>query len=104
MKLNGNQQFDLSVITQLSEELFVLANELEVAELEKKIPEYQNEIEQQFNALDKEKLTDTDMDNLQALLLRHRELVELLNDKKNKISKELRKLHLGKAMQQAYPG
>ena len=102
-KLNTAPQLDLDVIDKLSEQILVLAEKLEFIKLEKMVPEYSRLIEQQFQALDKSKLTELDMINLKKLLVRHKELVQFLSDKKKKITDDLKQLHLGQEMQQAYP-
>ena len=96
--------FDLSAINALSQEILDLSNKLQLADLEKKIPEYTRAVRQQYSALDNIELSNTDIQDLENLIVQHKCLVESLIQKKKMISDELKQIRLGKRMKQAYPG
>lgn len=101
--MKTKQQLDFSIVKTLCEQMFNLAEKFEFAELEQNISEYSRLLKQQCLAIDQSTLTNDDLHKLEQLLLRHRELVDFLKEKKETISSELKLIRLGKQMQMAYP-
>ncbi len=76
---------------------------MELSELETKLPDYTNRIKQYFLGLDKQALTETDIEDLKQLMSKHEKIVSEMNEEKRKISKNLKQLHTGKVMKKSYP-
>ena len=101
MQTSTQGSFD-SIINS-GEQLYKLAKDLNIIELEKEIPKYTQTIEAYFLEQDKQDLTHTDLNELKELMSTHKKITGLLSQKKEKILKNLKQLHLGKEMQNTYP-
>ena len=84
-------------------ELYELAEDMELEELEEKIPEYLNAIQQCFEQIDKSKLTFNDVEYLKVIISLHDKITNLIRMKKEVVSSELKQLRTGKQMQNTYP-
>ena len=101
MQVDAQVGFD--AIISSGEKLIGLVNSLDMSGLEKKIPEYTQQVAQYFLGLDKEKLSSTDITSLEQLMVNHRNLVTLISQNKKKVSTNIKQLHIGKKMQNTYP-
>ena len=96
-------QASVDAIIALSLRLIGLAKDPELLALEKEMPAYSQQIEQFFNALDKEKLTSTDAECLESIMENHKKIAALITNKKDIISNNIKQLQTGKEMQNTYP-
>ncbi len=101
--MQSGAQGSFNSIISSGEQLYKLARNLDIAELEKELPEYTRIIEQYFLGLDREELTHADFKELKQVMSAHKKIVNLINKEKEKISKNLKQLHTGKEMQNTYP-
>lgn len=90
-------------IIELGEELYQLAKCSDILKFEKKLPEYTNVIEKHFTVINNKKLSSDDVDKLETILTVHKKISRLIDRDKESISKKLKQLHAGKAMQSVYP-
>ena len=98
-----NNQYSIDSISNLGEQLYQLANNLDVTGLEEKLPYYMQSIEQYFSNLDRKKITQNELKGLKQIMVTHKKIVSLIDDEKETISKNLKQLHSGKEMKKAYP-
>lgn len=101
--IQSRAQDSFKSIVSSGEQIYKLAKNLDITELEKKIPEYTRRIEQYFLGLDREELTVNDIGSLKQVMSTHKKIVNLINEEKGKISKNIKQLHTGKEMQNIYP-
>lgn len=92
----------LSSIIHLGEELHVLIKELDIEQLESMLPDYTKKIEHYFLNLDNDKFSHADLDDLKQVISTHKKAVNLIDEEKEKISKKLKQLHVGREMQNTY--
>ncbi len=100
--MHSNTQ-DVNSIISSGEQLYELAKDFELTELEEKIPEYIKAIQQHFVNLDENKLTYRDFEDVKKIMSLHKMITSLLNGKKVEISNNIKQLHSGKKMQNTYP-
>lgn len=93
----------IDLIINSGEQLYQLAKNLNIVELEKEMPKYTQIIEAYFLEQNGRNLTQTELDELKELISTHKEITNLLSKKKETISKNLKQLHIGKEMQNTYP-
>jgi hypothetical protein len=93
----------LKLIVRTGEQLYTLAKELNISEIEKNLPEYSRLIEKYFLGLDREKLSIKDIESLKYVMSTHEKIANLIDQEKDKISVNLKQLHAGKEMQSTYP-
>ena len=103
MQPQPDLQGNYGLIINSGEQLYQLAQELDVVEFEKKLPEYTRIIEQYFIDINKSKLNHSDIEDFETLLSMHHKIVSLIDKEKETLSKKLKKLHAGKVMQTFYP-
>lgn len=101
--LQADVQSVLDTINNAGEQLFNLAEELDIAGLEKELPEYTQLIEQYFLGMDKNTLTATDAESLKKVMDTHLKIVSMVSEKKEKVSNNIKQLQTGKEMQNTYP-
>jgi len=101
--MQTDEQDNLDAIISSGEQLFSLAKELDMVGLEKELPEYSQQIEQYFLGVDKENLTSADVESLKRVMSTHEKIVTIISEKKETTSKNIKQLHMGKKMQNAYP-
>jgi Na+/phosphate symporter len=89
-------------IINSGEQLYELAKDFDITELEEKMPEYSMAIQEHFVNLNENELTYKDVENLKKIMSVHEMITDLLNKKKEEISKDLKQLHSGKQMQNTY--
>ncbi len=94
---------NIDLIINSGDELYQLAKNLDIVELEKEIPKYTKRIEAFFHEQNKQNLTQTDLDLLKQLISTHKQITNLLSNKKETVLKNIKQLHIGKEMQNTYP-
>jgi len=92
----------IDLIINSGEQLYQLAKNMDIVELEKEIPKYTQTIEAYFLEQNKQTLNQSNLVQLKQLMSTHKEITNLLSNKKEKISKNLKQLHMGKEMQNTY--
>jgi hypothetical protein len=97
----GNQASFDSIINS-GEQLYQLAKNLDIVELEKEIPKYTQTIEAYFVNQDKQNITQLELNELEQLVSVHKKITSLLSNNKEKILKNIKQLHTGKEMQNTY--
>lgn len=100
--MRSNIHHFYSVISS-GERLCELAKDLNITELEEKIPEYRQKIQEHFVFLYENELTYRDVENVKKIMSMHEELTNLLDKKKEEVFKNIKQLHAGKEMQTTYP-
>jgi hypothetical protein len=99
--MRSNTHHFNSVISS-GETLCKLATDLNLTELEEKMPEYTQAIQQYFVYFEQNECTQNDLDDLKIIMSEHKIIVNLLSGKKEEISKKMKQLHVGKTMQNTY--
>jgi len=92
-----------NAVIRSAEQLYGLAKDLNITELEKKIPEYTKIVQKHFVELEESKLTHKDVENVKKFLSTNRMITDLLNKKKRNLFKEIKQIQVGKQMQMTYP-
>ncbi|MBL1140473.1 MAG: hypothetical protein HND53_00390 [Proteobacteria bacterium] len=95
-------QNNIHSIIHLSEQLCSRVYDMDEIELTNKVSEYHREIEQYFQRRKQEDLTQAVQEELKQLLSIHEEMIEYFTNEKEKISKNIKQLHVGKKMQTSY--
>ena len=90
-------------ILRAGERLYNLAKDLQITDVEKKLPDYTKEIEQYFINVKKDDLISADIDKLKILLNMHDKILHVLINERENVSIKLKQLHTGKSMQSLYP-
>ena len=99
---SGTHTYFNSIIDS-GEEIYSLAKTLEINEVEKKLPDYIRNIKKYFDGLNRDKLTVDDLDDVKQIMSVHKKIINLINQEKEKISKNIKQLHTGNQMRNTYP-
>ena len=90
-------------LIHLSDYLIQSMNELNIDELQKKVTEYTEKMENYFLAFKVDSSIENNTDELKELMHVHANVTHLFNNKKVQLSEKLKNLHAGKIMQSTYP-
>ena len=93
----------LNSVISVGEHIYTLIKKMDLAELDKEIPQYTKTIEQYFLTLDKDSISRKDFEDMQQVMSTHNRIINLIDKEKDTISKNLKQLHAGKEMQNTYP-
>ncbi len=96
-------QDSFTALVNLGNSLIHSSNELDRDELQKKVIEYTRKMKSYFLALKSRKAAEQNMEELAQLMLNHEKITAFFNKEKEKLSRKLKNLHVGKAMKNTYP-
>jgi hypothetical protein len=99
----GSNTDNFNSVISSGEMLCKLATDLNITELEEKMPEYTKAIQQYFVNFEQNECTQNDFDDLKKIVSEHKIIIDLFNSRKEEISKKLKQVHVGKTMQDTYP-
>ena len=96
-------QNSFTALVNLGNSLIHSSSELEADELQKKVMEYTSKMKSYFLALKSHKAVEQNREELDQLMLIHENITAFFNKEKEKLSRKLKNLHIGKAMKNTYP-
>lgn len=89
-------------LVHLSEALIQSMQELDMDELKVKVTEYTQKMENHFLTLKSQKPLEQSLEEFKQLLLLHEKVTGYFLKEKQSLSRKLKSLHAGKAMQNTY--
>lgn len=97
-----NDRPDFSAIDTLRECMLTSLDDLDVEKLKDQVEKYSRVIRETFLHLNKSRLDHTDLQFIQQFLVRHQQLLQGFDTRRQNLSRELKKMKRGRDMQKTY--
>ncbi len=95
-------KFNLDSIESLRDSMLGSLNELDIDTLREQVEKYNHAIRETMSDLSAQELAEPDLESIKQFLIRHQQLIQGFEYKRQHVADELKKMKRGRDMQKTY--